>query len=290
MAAGPVKQDVDACPGLEAIAAFLDGRLDAHTREQMAGHLAACERCYFIFSGAAQVRPKRAGLTQAWWERRGALWLGSGLAAAAAVLLALVVPGVLLRRADERAIETLVAALGDERVIEPRLTGGFAYAPLRGPIRSGRSAVSNLPPDVRIAAARIEKDNMDLRTPPALHARGAAALLSGNIDSAVAALEEAAAQPPPSARILNDLGVAYLVRAQRNASPQDSSNALATLNRALEVDRLLPEARFNRAYALERLALTAEAREAWQAFLTIDDRSGWADEARAHLRALAETP
>ena len=50
------------------------------------------------------------------------------------------------------------------------------------------------------------------------------------------------------------------------------------------------EAWFNRAYALERLGLADEAREAWQAYLTIDDRSGWADEARTHLRALKKQP
>jgi tetratricopeptide (TPR) repeat protein len=65
---------------------------------------------------------------------------------------------------------------------------------------------------------------------------------------------------------------------------------LATANRALEIDRLMPEALFNRALALQMLGMADDARTAWQSYLTIDDRSGWADEARARLRILSNRP
>ncbi len=52
----------------------------------------------------------------------------------------------------------------------------------------------------------------------------------------------------------------------------------------------MPEALFNRALALQMVGKTGDARIAWQAYLTIDDRSGWADEARARLRILSNQP
>ena len=70
----------------------------------------------------------------------------------------------------------------------------------------------------------------------------------------------------------------------------DASRALTAANRALEIDRLMPEALFNRALALQTVGKTDDARIAWQAYLTIDDRSGWADEARARLRILSNQP
>ena len=68
------------------------------------------------------------------------------------------------------------------------------------------------------------------------------------------------------------------------------ARGLATANRALEIDRLMPEALFNRALALQMSGMTDDARTAWQSYLTIDDRSGWADEARARLRILSNRP
>jgi len=52
----------------------------------------------------------------------------------------------------------------------------------------------------------------------------------------------------------------------------------------------MPEAMFNRALALQTIGQVDDARTAWQAFLTIDDRSGWADEARTRLRILSNQP
>ena len=105
----------------------------------------------------------------------------------------------------------------------------------------------------------------------------------------MSSLEEATAHSPSNARILNDLGAAYLVRGERATQTERSLQGACLRSIAPSaLDRSLTEAWFNRAYALERLSLTGEARDAWQAYLTIDDRSGWADEARVHLRALSQ--
>lgn len=46
------RQSMDSCPPLEDIAAFLDGTLSPEERERMTEHLARCESCYEVFSGA----------------------------------------------------------------------------------------------------------------------------------------------------------------------------------------------------------------------------------------------
>jgi tetratricopeptide (TPR) repeat protein len=281
--------DSNICPDPETMAAFLDGRLPEHDRKQMAAHLAGCERCYFIFTEAVQSpATQQATGNDESWTRRRVVWSAAATLVAAAALVLAVRSGIGPASSDEQ-LQTLVSAVGTDRVIEPRLSGGFAYGPLRT-VRSSPATALSLSPDLRIAAARVEKATESQESPEALRARGIACVLIGNVDCATTALQLATSQRPNDASMLNDLAAAYLVRAERSGDQNDASRALATANRALEIDRLSPEARFNRAAALEHLGMRAEARDAWQAYLTIDDRSGWADEARARLQALTREP
>ncbi len=281
---------LDPCRDVETIAVYLDGKLPERSREAMTAHLASCETCYFLFLESAQTTPPSAEIatSERWWKRPVVLWPATaGLAAAATVLLAFsfgVMPG---QRSDERALQALIAAVGADRTFVPRLTGGFAHGPVRGTIRWRKSDSPTQSPDVRIAAAQIEKETAAEASAPALHSRGVAALVMGEVDLAVVSLDDGVEQRPGDTHFLNDLACAYLVRGEQTGNHDDLSRALATLNRALEIDRTLPEVLFNRAYALEQLELLPEAREAWQAYLIVDNRSGWADEARAALRELS---
>jgi tetratricopeptide (TPR) repeat protein len=273
------------CPSLETIGAFVDGRFKDREREVIADHLASCETCYFVFSEAARARV--AGQPQAevvpFTPRRKTWQIAAGLAAAATIVLAVNVWQRSGPNAEARALNGLVTAVGTARTIEPRMTGGFAYAPVRGPVR-GSTDAATLSPDVRIAIAEIEKQYA------ARPIAAIAAIVAGQPDRAITILEAASQQQPTSATILNDLSAAYLVLAERNQSNSDAGRGLATANRALEIERLMPEALFNRALALQILGMTDDARTAWQSYLTIDDRSGWADEARARLRLLSSKP
>ena len=133
----------------------------------------------------------------------------------------------------------------------------------------------------RIAIAEIEKQH------PAKPVAATAALVAGDSSRAINILEAASKANPNDAKILSDLSAAYLTQASLTNNTENASRALATANRALEIDRLMPEAMFNRALALQTIGQVDDARTAWQAYLTIDDRSGWADEARARLRILS---
>jgi tetratricopeptide (TPR) repeat protein len=278
-----------ACPDLESIAAYLDGRLSDPERARITEHLASCEECYALFSESAQThvvpekRTTNERIWRGWFPAPRLAWASAGAAlAVAASVLWLVTSGREVPREPSFQLQSLVAAVGTDRPIEARLSGGFAYGPLRGPVRSGGTALVS--PDVRIAAAQSEKALGAKRTPTTLHALGVAYLTIGDIDRAVPVLEQAVGGLVQNAEMLSDLSAAYLARGDRDNKEQDYSNALAFANRAVEVDHGLAEALFNRALALERLSLAYDARVAWNEYLKIDDQSGWAGEAREHLK------
>jgi hypothetical protein len=176
------------CPSLETIGAFVDGRLKEREREVIADHVASCETCYFVFSEAARTRVSAAPAVSnvpTLVPRQSWRWV-AGLAAAAVVVLAVNVYRPFGPGADQRALEELVAAVGTARTFEARLTGGFAYAPVRGPVR-GASDTASLPPDVRIEIAEIEKA---FASQPIA---ATAALIGGDVSQAVSILEAAAA-------------------------------------------------------------------------------------------------
>jgi tetratricopeptide (TPR) repeat protein len=152
-------------------------------------------------------------------------------------------------------------------------------------VRSGTPA-DRVGPDVRIAAARIEKRAEDRRTVRGLSNLAIAYLVTGDVERAVPALEDAAADVTTDARLLSDLSAAYLVRAARRNDTADLVLARTAAEGALRIDGRLPEALFNRALALERLSLIDEARQAWEDYLKVDASSGWASEAFSRLANL----
>lgn len=279
------------CPELELIAAYLDGRLTERERASIADHLGACEDCYLLFTESARhyVRQPLREVGVLTWRRYAVP--AAGLAAAAALVL--VIRSGVIQPAlppSGAAVAELVGAVGAHRVIEPRLTGGFAYAPMRAPVRDGAPRIDFRSPDVRIAAAKLEKQAMQYLSPDALGSLGVGYLVMGEVDKAVTVLEEAADQSKPAPRVLSDLAAAYLTRATAQKRVEDVAKGLALAERALKADPGLAEAMFNRALALERLSLPDQARDAWQEYLKADSNSGWADEARRHLSALPPSP
>lgn len=290
-----MKCGVGECPDLEVIAAYLERKLVARDRDAVAEHLASCETCYFVFTEAAQMRrfetpkPQAAPVDwRSWFTVPRIAWSSASAALATAASLWLAAGTGLLPRfaSDSRALAPLVAAVGTVRTIEPRLSGGFAYGPLRGAVRAGESTAPSVSPDLRMAVAESEKAAMARRTPEILQLLGVAYLVTGEIDRAVPLLEQAVDERAPKGRMLSDLAAAYLMRATRDNRQQDVAKALAAADGAVQADPSLAEALFNRAIALERLALVDEARAAWEEYLRVDDQSGWATEARTHLQAL----
>jgi CHAT domain-containing protein/tetratricopeptide (TPR) repeat protein len=294
------------CPDPEALAAWLDQGLSSVERERVTRHLAGCSDCrrlathilqtqdaiHETTAAAGPVQNDRSGeggeavSAAATPQSRRIFWGAASALTVAAMLLVL----VQLRPWEVRSIDSkladLVAAVGEERTVEARLSGGFRYGPLRSPVRSGGSSAAAANWTLYAAAGRIREDAEQSPNPANLHALGLALLLLGDHDGSVRALEDAVVEAPDNARYQTDLSAAYLARARQLDRPDDYPRALEAAERALKIDGGRPEARFNRALALESLFLVEQARRAWEEYLARDGTSGWADEARRHLQAL----
>ena len=279
------------CLDPEVLAAYLAGRLPETERRAVTEHLADCAvfiataREYRGWRWAWADRIWRAVVEASGWSK--AVMVTAALGTATASLTFFLRPELMTQLWPRRAELTgLVAAVGTERTIEPRLTGGFAYGPLRGPVRGERTD-ERLSPELRIAALTLEKRVQGRRDPSSLAAYGAALLVTGRAEQAVSALEEAARIAPKNARVQSDLSAAYLVRAREKPDLEDLSKALTAATAATEADPSLAEAQFNIALALEGLSRRDDARKAWEAYLKTDSMSPWAGEAKGHLDALA---
>jgi CHAT domain-containing protein len=289
------------CPATEQLALYVEGALDSSQAARVEAHLLTCVDCRDVVMDTAAISAtvETAGVEPA------ALMSAPGrvlkpaprwrwpLVAGAAALAALVVLSVVLsspRRApvsvDAGLRRDLVAAVAGERIrpVDGRITGGFAYAPPPVMLRGTGSAERS--PDVRIAAAQLDKLAATQATPAVLAARGVAALAIGDLDAAIQFLEDATRQAPESAAYWSDLSAAYLARARWRDIADDWPRAMAAAERAVERDATLPEARFNQALALEGLHLNAAAADAWRAYRRLDPASEWSREAEQRGGAL----
>lgn len=274
----------------EALAAYVDGRVSPQERARIEEILARDEESYAWLLDTLRAQEPGEAVRIPPQTRRW-VWIAGGLAAAA---LALTLRGALpsfLSQGNEsqQLVAALVEAVGDERYLEGRLTGGFPYGPVRAVPRTGGSqGSSNLA--LLGAAAALQEAAKTRPTPAILHRWGVAQLLLGNWDDGVRSLEEAARDDPSNAELLSDLGAAYVALARVDDSAAYWARALEWSERALHLDSSPVEARFNRALALEGLGLGAQAIAAWEAYLEADADSEWSADARARLAALRAIP
>jgi tetratricopeptide (TPR) repeat protein len=177
----------------------------------------------------------------------------------------------------------LVAAAANVRPTDARLTGGFAWAAVRSPVRG---ASSNVSVDILVAAGRLRQFVDADRSAINLAALGTAHLFIGDIDAAVSVFEEASVLDHASPIVWSDLAAAYLARAAEPRRAADLARALDAAETAVTLDGSLPEAHFNKALVLARLGLRSQAAAAWTRYLSLDAASAWAGEARERLAAV----
>ncbi len=191
-----------------------------------------------------------------------------------------------------RRHKEILQAFGDSRFLVPRLSGE-PYGALRP--TPGRTLGKLLTQEWRSKEPGGEGTDLVL-------ARAAQTLLVGCPRGAVRRLERAVASNAADSRLWNDLAAAHLVAAEaerRPASPQfrkcpggsegglDELDALEAASRSLALAPS-PEARFNRALALEALHLDGQAAVAWEEVEALDPDREWAAEASERRTALSQ--
>jgi tetratricopeptide (TPR) repeat protein len=275
--------DRNGCIDAETLAAFMDGTCLPSERTRIERHLVGCRACYDIFIEAAQTQAdienvlpygRTAPSRSLWWMAAGA--------AAAAVLAATwlgvrALPGA---RAQQH-LRALVSATGPSRFAQARLAEPLPWAP---PPSVLRGAATRVPPPPTIETLGSAIDEL-ARTHPSretLHASGLALLARQRVDEAVATLLAASATAPDDEIIRVDLAAALL---EQNTSDSIArARVLVEQTLAREPNNL--PATFDLALLLERIDRDRAA-AAWRRYLEVDPTGSWAEEAKAHLSALA---
>lgn len=222
-------------------------------------------------------------------SRFRALMIGGGaLAAAAAIVLVVMQPSFLRRYVGsdvDSRFERLVAAVGEERYFEARISGGFSYGPLRPVTRGTPLSSQNL--ELLAEAGRLQRLSQTEPSAQNLHAWGVAQVLLGDLDNAIASLESASQIDAGDTRVLSDLSAAYLTRATQNNRADDFPRALETAAKAIRIaTNPDPELLFNRALAAEALNLRGQATVFWNEYLAAEPNDDWRRVAQEHLKTL----
>jgi CHAT domain-containing protein/tetratricopeptide (TPR) repeat protein len=215
-----------------------------------------------------------------------------GIAVTAALLIALAITAwrvFLVRSPEQETLAALTKAYSRGRLFESRISG-LGYAPLaqsRGE-SDATLDVSRLA-EAELIALKEERENPGA---PAFHTLGRVYLASQKFDKAVEWLEKAAQSNPDSAAIQSDLGAALLEIGRQESDPAKRAEAmirsLDRLDKALQLNASLLEARFNRALLYEQMHLPDRAKADWQVYLQRDSNSEWSVEARKRLAQLQE--
>jgi tetratricopeptide (TPR) repeat protein len=271
----------DACPEAGEMAAFIDGTLPPERVTQVTHHVTNCARCRIEIERAAEVE-REIGKPLVVAARPARRWL------AVAVGLFLAILAIQLYRgrsgpAESDPVERLVmASPSSERTIEPRLSGGFPWAPLRARRRS--ESTKKTPEELVAsgAAGSVLHEIGSDKSPRSLHTAGLAYLVAGDAKTAVAMLEASARGAGGNALVWSDLSAAIYMDADVD-DVASLRRALDAADHAIRLNPGLVEAYFNRALILERIGTPRQIEAAWSEYLARDTASGWSAEARSRL-------
>lgn len=201
------------------------------------------------------------------------------------------------------SITDLAAVLRGLRLVEPRFSGGFDYAPCTPIQEKGKliptAQCSELPdPDswtgkeLQRLTQRLENEAALGGAPKTLHALAVLNAITSDkalfANRAIAQLEELQKRFPTNPLVLNDLAAAYFLRAVRADESSDLLKALDLVEQAYALAPQRSEISFNRALLLDRLGLVFAAKSAWKSEARDDRGEGWNQEAKEHLATLEQ--
>lgn len=277
----------------EMLASYIDKRLPPDERAAVEAKLATDPDSYELLvelihanEALKDERPREEDATVPTAPRLRTWAIAGGVLAAAAAV-ALVVgmqPDWLLRLRGGDAVDPrlaqLVTAVGEERYIEARLTGGFKYGP-----RISRQRSGSFIPASDWALVGVVKELEGRQSWNERHALGAGYLLLGRVDDSIAVLAQVVAKDDRKASAAADYAAAVTERALSTRDQSHLNEATLAVNTALRLNPGMPEALFNRALILAALA-DPGAKAAWQDFLLTEPAGPWSDLARRQMNGI----
>jgi tetratricopeptide (TPR) repeat protein len=276
------------CIPARTLARLAEGTLPRPELAAVLAHLQDCADCMEVLATANDVlamEAKRTGTAPAPIRQRWGLTLAAAAIITIVAVLAVRAPWSPFRPADGIARLARLAPR-TERLVEPRLSGGFAWAEYRGPDRATEDELNATRLKLGGAAGEAVERAQSDPSADAQHTAGVAMLLVGQPETAVRTLRTAVERAPEDAGAWSDLAAAQYAAAVRFRRASLYPEALAAADHALRIDPKQGEALFNRALILQKLGLREEARAAWQHYLEVDPSSAWATEAQRYLKEI----
>jgi CHAT domain-containing protein/tetratricopeptide (TPR) repeat protein len=190
---------------------------------------------------------------------------------------------------EESTLSRLREIYSNTRLLQARVTGGFSYQNFvvtRGPGDS-----PGIDESQRVAL--LAEINQEVHANPKAanrHILGRLFMLQGDLEPAEQQFLLALKESQRDARLHSDLGALYYERSRKKGHEdrQLLEKAAEYTSNAVKFDPKISEAWFNRALCYEHMHLFLQAESDWKQFLTLDSNSGWAEEAREHLKKLSE--
>jgi tetratricopeptide (TPR) repeat protein len=208
----------------------------------------------------------------------------------AALMLVTGVAGYLLYNPGIRSEDRLMAmefGHRQNRLLETRVTGGFAYQPYER--QRGNSENAGVDRDqFNYVLADLTHAVASHPTTESRHALGRLYLLLGNLDRSEEQLLLAIQSSPNEAKLHVDIASLYYERSKYSDSMPLLNKAIEHYVTAIDLDPTLQEAWFNRALCYEQMARFDDARHDWEEYLKLDPTSAWGSEARERLQRLRE--
>ena len=188
-------------------------------------------------------------------------------------------------------LAALQQAFHEERPIEGRLSD-FNYVPLPNR-RGGSPRVDYAQRD--LAGALLFKALRDRPSAASHQAAGKYYLMTHQFEEAEKEFAAALELDPQNPKIHNDFGTALLEEGRRQSSEPGNNKqlelygrSLEQVERAIQLDPSLLEARFNRALLFQLMRPSDQAKQAWQEYLQKDSSSPWAAEARRNIKLIEQ--
>jgi CHAT domain-containing protein len=312
------------CPDDEVLQELAAGISSPEQAEQTMQHVARCSICgpalrRYVREFSGEETPENAQIlaqlesSKPQWQRRlakklvghprRATWLKmvpafAGLAVA--ILAVIAGPAFLADLKIKKAQNGAAAAFAGRRTTEMRLPS-VAYSPynpfpteLGG---TGSRELDEMPPELTSASSAANENlKEDKADPRWLEVQGRALLwasTSGSLERAEKDFEKARSEGLDTPSLEIDLAASYFERDTRftrdnRTEHPNLQRSLNLLNEVLSKPKLSSE---DRASALYNLAIAYEKTQAWdlavatwEKYLEVDPSSGWANEARQHLK------
>jgi CHAT domain-containing protein len=204
----------------------------------------------------------------------------------AVLCLVLLVLAGCSRKTDSNA-DLAGAVSGLDRRITVARISAFPYRSAPEPV--GPSASPRLRvTDRRLLQVRATAARIVRATSKPTHDAAIAAMVAGDASRAVTWLEALLRARPTDPALWSDLAAARFEKGTADDDPAMHASALAAADAALRIDPRYAPALFNRALALEALALRPHARRALERYLAAHREDDWSGEVRQKQVSVAQ--